>query len=103
MIVEPRIIVGLVLIAVFGASFILIDRLDPYYRTDQVISSEIISSAYFAGKQGSTLKVTVKTLEGETYTFSQSQRSKKRIGDKVKLRLYKRKITGLGKYEPEWH
>lgn len=100
--VEPRIVVGVLLFAVIGASMILIDKLDPYYKTNNVVEAEIINRTYAASKQGSSLLVTVKTNEGRTYSVSQYRKSHKRVGDKVKLRVYQRKITKLVKYKPEW-
>ena len=100
-IMEKRLIVtlGLMLIlvmAVFGLNWY-----DPFYRTIDIIEGEIVSKTQMVGKTGSHFEVIVRVQGGDEYRFSKSQRFNGRTGDIATLRLYKRKITSLKKYELE--
>lgn len=76
-----------------------IHKMDPMYATDKIKEATIIRQVSSLGKSGAKIDVTVEDREGNVYVFSISDPLGKGIGDKVTLRLYERKITGLKIYK----
>ncbi len=87
-----------IFIVVFFISF---NKLDPFYKTNSTIPAKIIHLVYATGKSGARIEVTVETINGEQFWFKKSVSYSGRAGEKVKLRVYERKLTGLKKYELE--
>ncbi len=78
-----------------------VSKLDPMYMTSNVKVAKITKMVFLVGKSGAKVEVYVKTNEGHTYRFVRSSFYKGRVGSKVNLRLYQRKITGLQAYRLE--
>ncbi len=75
------------------------DKIDPFYKTETTINAKIIKRIYATGKSGARIEITLKTNSGKIYWFNKAINYSGKKGDEVKLRLYKRKLTGLKKYK----
>ena len=93
-----RIILILIVILAIISFAIGIDKIDPFYKTDITKSATVQNVAYATGKSGARIELVLKENDGTTY-IRQTSDNKYRKGSKVTLKLYKRKITGLEKYE----
>ena len=89
------IVIAIISVIAIALSF---NKIDPFYKTDTVIDGKIKNLIYSAGKFGAGLRVVVETEKGKVLSFAMPVHYSGSIGNKVKLRLYKRKITGAEKY-----
>lgn len=87
-----------VLLALF---IIGIDRIDPAYRTSEFIQGTVIKKVFSTGKTGARVELIVETREGDSFWFNKSVNYPSGVGDKVKLRIYKRKFSGLESFKLE--
>jgi len=78
-----------------------ISKLDPMYMTPHIKEGTIIRRVTLVGKSGATVEIHVKTIDDHMYRFVRSSFDKSRVGQKVNLRLYQRKLTGLQTYRLE--
>jgi hypothetical protein len=86
---------------ILGLSVVGLQSLDPAYRTESYIPATIVKKVYGTSKSGSHVEVYVETSEGVSYWFIKGVRYTQNVGDRVKLRVYKREITGLERLELE--
>jgi len=88
----------IILVVSFSVGF---NEIDPFYRTNTTIKAKIISKVHATGKSGARIEITIKANNGKEFWFNKAVNYKGQKGDGVTLRLYKRKFTGLQKYELE--
>lgn len=88
--------------AVVVAAFsVWINVVDPLEVTRETISAEIVSRVNATGKTGARTEITVRTSNGAEYHFQVRPSYRGHRGDEATLRVYKRRITGLTRYELE--
>ena len=75
------------------------NEIDPFFDTKTTVPATIIHKVYATGKTGGRIEITVKTNNGKKYWFNHANDSVGRQGDEITLRVYKRKLTGIQKYE----
>lgn len=92
-----RLLIILIILASVISFAIGIDKIDPFYKTDTTKIAVVQNVAYATGKSGARIELTLKGSNGESF-IRQISKNTYRKGDKVILRLYKRKITGLQKF-----
>ena len=88
----------IVLVISFSIGF---NEIDPFYKTNTTIPAKIIHKIHATGKSGARIEITVKTNDGEEYWFNKANNYAGQMGDQVTLRIYKRKLSRLQKYELE--
>jgi hypothetical protein len=86
---------------VLAASLIAVNKFDPSNKTDQILAGKITKRIDSIRKVGPTTEITVQTKDGNNHRFVRSIYYYGKVGDKVKLRLYKRKISGIETYRLE--
>lgn len=91
-------IIAIVIVSVITVA-LSFNKIDPFYKTDVVIHGEIKNLIYSTGKFGAGLRVVVEIEKGKVLSFAMPVHYSGSIGDKVKLHLYKRNLTGAEKYD----
>jgi hypothetical protein len=94
-------IITLAPVVVIVMMMIGISKLDPMYKTSYIKEATITKRVALVGKSGANLEIYVEAVDGDTYRFVRSSFYKGRVGYKVNLRLYQRKLTGLQTYRLE--
>lgn len=88
------IVLLIIIIATVGIGF---NKIDPFFKTNITKTVIVHNVAYATGKSGARIELVLKEKNGETF-IRQTTINTYRKGDKVVLRLYKRKFTGFQKY-----
>ena len=88
-------IITLAPVVVIVMILIGISKLDPMYKTSYIKEATITKRVALVGKSGAKFEIYVEAIDGDTYRFLRSSFYKGRVGHKVNLRLYQRKLTGL--------
>jgi hypothetical protein len=86
---------------ILGAVVIGFDSIDPAYRTNEYMQATVTKRVYATGKSGARVEITVKTEEGDSFWFNKGVEYPGKVGAKVKVRIYKRKYTGLESFKLE--
>ena len=87
--------------AIIAALVIGFENIDPAYRTNNYIDARVIKKVHATGKTGARVELTIETNEGDTFWFNSGVTYPFGVGDQVKLRIYKRKFTGLESFKLE--
>ena len=94
-----RLAILLFIVILIASVTIGFNEIDPFYETNTTIPATIVHKVYATGKTGGRIEFTIRTNDGKEYWFNNASDSVGRQGDEIKLRLYKRKLTGIQKYE----
>ena len=72
---------------------------DPYYETDETLTTTIVNKYYSTGKMGGSYTMRLEAKDGEIINYPVDPNNDYlQIGDKVTLKIYKRKNSGAIKY-----
>ena len=79
------------------------DRIDPSYMTNEYIEARITRKLYVSDSRtgGNRVSIIAEDSEGKSYSFSRNQTYPKGVGDRVKIRIYRKRISGIETYKLE--
>ena len=81
------------IIALLGFLY-YIENHDPYYATNEIREATVIRKAIGTGKLGSFKEIYVKLENDEVLRFAIGLNRNAVIGEKVKLRVYRKRLLG---------
>jgi len=86
---------------ILAVILIVMNRFDAPIKTEKIMVGKITKRIDSINKAGPTTEIIVRTRNGKKHRFVRSIYFYGKVGDKVKLRLYKRQLSGLKIYRLE--